>query len=443
LINKALDERSLLPANFVMMQLNIIRSGSDNHKKAKKTMKILKEYGFEEIMLGTNVLTVKHPKYKDIVYKIAMDDLGQLDGLRDMWYSQLIHSYVNVYYVAPQGVYSIQQKLKNFKDVEHFHEYIEEVMHIQDSLVEEYDMLLVDMSLKNIYNYGLDENNLIKILDGSDMVQLEGRRIYCDKKILKKKATKKDRPKKIKDGDIKICNGSLEYDENYHMLICTKCGKEYLPISIERKLRKEGNYRKMRLSHGVSEEVLKELKHDVSQKEPLNIFHEEVEMEDTLEEVQEEPTLHFLPQDPIDINTLMDEEEDETQGEYDDSYEDEDDSENHEEEYDDNPEEDFDDSENLNIYLTKDHDNDFAMLSLTHAVDLGTSIKDVYFGTNEDDKPCIIVDDGEWEGDGTDFLNELVAHLVQNISIINVLRTEDDEILEYEELVVEETTTED
>lgn len=248
-----MDKKYLELFDPVIVQdlFSIIKSCSDNHKKADMIVEYLKPFKFKEIDLGTNIICLENKKYDDVVFKIALDSYGLEDNFNDIWLSEEIPEYARVYTNHRTGIVSVHKRYKVFKTEQSIQRYHKQIMRLLNRLSKDY--LIVDLSPINIKNFGTDKNGELVIIDGSDLIKLNsGVSEFRCTELINKKGSK-----------IKECGGELNYDDIFRYLVCEKCGKQVNPLTLKKLYSKEVNILKAKhFTTGVNQ----------SQKDVLDTF---------------------------------------------------------------------------------------------------------------------------------------------------------------------------
>lgn len=225
----------------------ILRSCSDNQKKARYIQKELKDLGFIPLGLGTNILTMYNPIYPGVVYKFALDDYGIADNINDSWLSDVIPHYAKFIARDLTGVVSVQQRYVVVKNVERMNIIRGDVLKLLTRLSKQF--LIVDLGIDNFLNYGIDRNGDFVIVDGSDLYPLPNAKnvLRCKNPVGMKKHSH----------EFKRCGGKLEYDKTFGKLICKECYNEYIPSELRPK--KEDKDMLVFINDGLSDKERRQL----------------------------------------------------------------------------------------------------------------------------------------------------------------------------------------
>lgn len=224
----------------------IMRSCSDNQRKCDYVTQELHAYGFEDVGLGTNILTMANPLYPGVVFKIALDDYGVADNFNDCVLQDVVPKYNRVLARDPSAMISVQERqvLMTPAQRELFMPKILQLLHE----LKEY-FLIADLSPDMYLNYGITRDGDFRIIDGSDLYPLHqlADEPRCNRLIGQNKRT----------GKYKYCEGKLKYTSDFKWLVCQKCGRQFNPL--EFRPRKDVEKLQRILSDGLSAEERDEL----------------------------------------------------------------------------------------------------------------------------------------------------------------------------------------
>lgn len=198
------------------------KSSSDNQDKAFHMIDELEDLGFEALGLGTNVLTLINPIYPGVVFKIALDYYGIADNINDEWLSEAIPHYAKFITRDPTGMVSVQQRYTVIKSPQRIETLRDEILPVLNKLSKKY--LVIDLGLNNFLNYGIDRNGEFVFVDGSDLFPIADAKslLVCPRGVGFRGNSRK----------VKRCKGRLVYDEQFHELVCQKCGARYNPAEL-------------------------------------------------------------------------------------------------------------------------------------------------------------------------------------------------------------------
>lgn len=207
----------------LMIELNSITMDvliPDNNTKINLMIAALEKHNvpYQELGGGTNRMAFFIDGY---VFKIAMDKAGIIDNWAEFSLSQELQPFVTRTYEC-NGLITVAEYVTVISKDE-FQNSKEEVRQILSHLSDSYLLGDVGSINKNFMNWGYRNDGSLVILDFAYIYRVIGDELICGG--LNKDDT--------------ICDGSLEYDENFHKLICPKCRKTYTFHEIRRKINKE------------------------------------------------------------------------------------------------------------------------------------------------------------------------------------------------------------
>ena len=197
----------------------IMKSCSDNQRKAEYVSKELADYGFYDVGLGTNILTMANPYYTGVVFKIALDDYGIADNFNDCILSQYVPRYNRVLARDPSAMISVQERLV-LPTHDQMRLFMPRILKVLKELSKYF--LIADLSPDMFLNYGITRDGEFRFIDASDLYPLQQMKDTprCNRITGEHKHT----------GKFKYCEGKLKYTEDFKYLICEKCGKQFMPL---------------------------------------------------------------------------------------------------------------------------------------------------------------------------------------------------------------------
>jgi hypothetical protein len=182
----------------------------------------LEEYNipYQELGPGTNRGAFLIDGY---VFKIAFDKAGMNDNFSELSLSQQLQPFVTkCYECSGNGLIAVQEYVTVISK-EEFNNSKEEVRQILSHLAESYLLGDVGSVTKNFMNWGYREDGSLVILDYAYIYRVIGDELLCGG---------------INPDDT-FCQYPLDYDINFHKLICPKCRKEYTFHEIRRRISQE------------------------------------------------------------------------------------------------------------------------------------------------------------------------------------------------------------
>ena len=199
-----------LPAQEELMRICKSSIVSDNNAKVPAMLAVLDKYGIEYVELGpgTNRLAVLIDNY---VFKIALDKWGLRDNKNEFIMSAELQPYVAKTYENNELI-SVHEYVTVISRDE-FIEKREEILDILYELAQSYLVGDIGTIPKNFCNWGYRDNGELVALDFAYVFRVKGDELLCSE-----------------DQEI------LEYDENYHFLICPHCKRKYSFMDIRRRI---------------------------------------------------------------------------------------------------------------------------------------------------------------------------------------------------------------
>ena len=191
----------------------------DNNKKMDLYIAAFEEFDipYQELGPGTNRAAFLIDGY---VFKIGFDKAGIADNWAEFSLSQELQPFVTKCYEC-NGLITVQEYITVISK-EEFNNSKEEVRQILSHLADSYLLGDVGSVTKNFMNWGYRNDGSLVILDYAYIYRVIGDELMCEGV----------------NSDDSICTGSLEYDINFHKLICPRCRKQYTFHEIRRKIDK-------------------------------------------------------------------------------------------------------------------------------------------------------------------------------------------------------------
>ena len=211
-----IDEDLMTKLNSIALDVLI----PDNNTKMNLYIAAFEEFNvpYQELGPGTNRGAFLIDGY---VFKIAFDKAGMNDNLAEFSLSQQLQPFVTKCYEC-NGLITVQEYVTVISK-EEFNNSKEEVRQILSHLAESYLLGDVGSVTKNFMNWGYREDGSLVILDYAYIYRVVGDELICGG---------------INPDDT-FCQYPLDYDINFHKLICPKCRKEYTFHEIRRRISKE------------------------------------------------------------------------------------------------------------------------------------------------------------------------------------------------------------
>ena len=185
-----------------------------NNEKGEAIYMFLEENNitYEKLGRGTNRVGIKMKGY---VFKIALDEDGQIDNRREFLYSKQLQPYVvKCYECIPDGLIAVFEPLEVL-ELQEFHSASKQMRVILRDISDNFLIGDVGITPKNRLNWGKRMNGSICILDYAYIYSVKHTIFYCD------------------------CDSLLRYDNQYNNLICPNCGREFTFGEIRRRITKD------------------------------------------------------------------------------------------------------------------------------------------------------------------------------------------------------------
>ena len=191
----------------------------DNNTKMELFIAAFEEFNvpYQELGPGTNRGAFLIDGY---VFKIGFDKAGMADNRREFSLAQELQPFVTkCYECTANGLIAIAEYVTVISK-EEFQNSKDEVRQILSHLADAYLLGDVGSVNKNFMNWGYREDGSLVILDYAYIYRVIGDEMQCVEV----------------NKDDTTCGGLLEYDINFHKLICPKCRKEYTFHEIRRRI---------------------------------------------------------------------------------------------------------------------------------------------------------------------------------------------------------------
>ena len=226
------DRISIPPMNMYLSTLDIqrlyqiassVRYAGNIDKKYEMIDKVMKHRSFHKLAAGTNRVVYYHLEDPRFVAKIAVDKVGLGDNPKEYKNQNYLKPFcTKIFEVDPTGVVAFVERVNPITSIEEFASIGEDVFNlITQKIIGKY--VLDDIGVTKWRNYGCRMNGFGPvILDFPYVYELDGNKLYCQKKI------------QTPLGE-RICGGEIDYDSSFDFLVCSKCGKTYKARELENK----------------------------------------------------------------------------------------------------------------------------------------------------------------------------------------------------------------
>lgn len=208
-------------------------------KKYKAMDAVLYPRGFRKLATGTNRRAYTHPEFK-IILKVALDSVGISDSPREYQNQFLIKPFcTKVFEVSPCGTVALVERVNPITSKAEFLSVAEDIFHlINKKIIGQY--VLEDIGTKFFMNWGLREGGFGPVLlDFPYVYELDGSKLRCNALI--------------PENNFLPCGGSVDYDDGFNKLVCTKCDREYSAREISQPA-KQGGHSNIIIEKDIEEE---------------------------------------------------------------------------------------------------------------------------------------------------------------------------------------------
>lgn len=214
--------------NYLYRIASSIRLSSKINEKYAMIDSLMKARGFYKLGSGTNRVVYRHYEYPHCVLKIAIDKVGLGDNPKEFKNQHLLKPFVaKMFECSPCGTVSWNEYVYPITNKTEFESIAGDVFSmITTKIIGKY--ILEDIGTKYFMNYGLRTGTTINnesysfgpvLLDYPYVYKLDGAKLYCTRSI--------------PELGIMSCDGTIDYDDGFNTLVCTKCGKKYLAKDLE------------------------------------------------------------------------------------------------------------------------------------------------------------------------------------------------------------------
>lgn len=199
----------------------------DNNTKVNKMVELLDKYEvpYTELGPGTNRFAIMIDGY---VFKIAMDKDGIRDNLAEFSMGMELQPFVTKVYEC-NGLMIVAEYVTVISKDE-FQRSKEEIRQILTHISQGYLLGDVGTVTKNFMNWGYRQDGSLVILDFAYIYRVIGEEMLCSNIINEKEEQ---------------CGAILEYDDNYHNLICPRCRHKYTFHDIRRRISRQYEEREL------------------------------------------------------------------------------------------------------------------------------------------------------------------------------------------------------
>lgn len=190
--------------------------------KYKEIDRIMTNRGFKRFHCGTNRIVYSYLEDQSFLIKIALDKVGLGDNPAEYRNQFLLKPFVTkVFEVSPCGTVAMVERVEPITSRQEFISVAEDIYDLMNQcIIGRY--ILEDVGTNYFMNWGLRKGFGAVLLDYTYVYELDGNKLFCNK---------------IEPLTGEICNGTIDYDNGFNNLICSKCGKRYLAKSLEQSVK--------------------------------------------------------------------------------------------------------------------------------------------------------------------------------------------------------------
>jgi hypothetical protein len=174
---------------------------------------IMNRNGFVKFYSGTNRISFRPIEDNSYIVKIALDNVGRSDAIREFQNQQIKKPFVcKIFDVYPGGAISTVERVIPITSADEFRSIASDVYEvINDWFIGDY--VMEDIGSEFFMNWGIRKGFGPVLLDYPYMYKLDGNKLYCN---VQNPASPTG-----------TCDGVIDYDAGYNHLYCTKCGVMY------------------------------------------------------------------------------------------------------------------------------------------------------------------------------------------------------------------------
>ena len=216
-----------------------VRLSSKPKLKYQYIDNILVPKGFKKMASGTNRVVYKYLEDQSFVIKVAYDKVGMSDNPNEYKNQfKLMPFCTKMFDISPCGTVALVERVEPITSREEFIAIAPSVFDmITTKLIGRY--VLDDIGTKFFQNYGIRMGMGPVLLDYPYVYDIDGAKLSCN--LIDPKTGK-------------MCNGVIDYDDGFNMLICEKCRKQYFPEQLKKEVEggniiiSKGETHKMKIS---------------------------------------------------------------------------------------------------------------------------------------------------------------------------------------------------
>ena len=188
------------------------RYASKINYKRNEIDRILRNRGFKYFHAGTNRVVYSYLEDQSFVLKVALDRVGMQDNPKEFRNQHLLKPFVTkMFDMDPSGTVATVERVQPITTIEEFALVAEDVFDLLNKFI--LGKYIVDDigGTKSFCNYGLRNSYGPVLLDYPYVYELDGNKLICRQRL--------------ESGE--ICNGLIDYTDDFNYIHCTKCNKRY------------------------------------------------------------------------------------------------------------------------------------------------------------------------------------------------------------------------
>lgn len=204
-----------------------LKYSANMEKKYELIDAIMKARGFKKAHSGTNRVVYNFLENPTFVAKVALDKVGLRDSPAEYKNQEFFKPFCcKIFEVVPTGVLAFVERVNPITSLEEFQSIADDIFNMMiTKIIGKY--VVDDLGSEKFMNYGLRYNTYTGhtfgpvIIDFPYAYELDGAKLICHKTIV------------TPNGEAP-CMGEIDYDIGFNHLICTKCGRKYTALDLQK-----------------------------------------------------------------------------------------------------------------------------------------------------------------------------------------------------------------
>ena len=184
--------------------------------------KIMKNRGFEKLVSGTNRVAYKPLFADNFIIKVAYDTVALQDSIREYRNQFLLKPFcTKVFEVSACGTVGVFERVNPITSRKEYMSMAADIFTLlSDYVIGKY--IIDDIGTQYYQNIGFRYGFGPVILDFPYVYEVDPKKIWCNKPDY--------------NDPTGYCNGPIDYDFGFNKLMCMKCGAEYKPFELAKKI---------------------------------------------------------------------------------------------------------------------------------------------------------------------------------------------------------------